>query len=164
MRNVMVSLMFVCGLLSNPAWAPCQNLPVEDHPLYQRSIKINPKLTPEYRVDLIHTIYRVAARHGISSKKLFAILAQECRFRLNCVNRISKDYGIGQINIRTIQAFGFDQEKLLNDLEYSVEAAAIVLSDFKKRHGKNEPNFWSRYNSGTPSKRQAYEIKVARFL
>lgn len=63
---------------------------------------------------------------------------------------IIDDYGIGQINHKTIKAFNFDQQKLLTDLTYSVEASAKVLADFKRIYYKSEPDtWWSRYNCGT---------------
>lgn len=74
------------------------------------------------------------------------------------------DFGIGQINYRTIKSFKFDKTKLLSDLEYSVEAAAIVLEDFKKVHGKKETEFWTRYNASNPEKRLVYKTLVARYM
>lgn len=162
----MVLLSFICGMsiFSSPAWSPCQSLAIEDHPLYIQSLEINPKLAPEYRAEVVRSIFRASGRHQVNPKKLFAIIAQESKFRVGAINRKSHDYGIGQINRRTIRAFGFDKNRLLRDVNYSVDAAAFVLADFKKRHGKREPNFWSRYNSGDPEKRQEYEILVARFM
>lgn len=62
---------------------------------------------------------------------------------------IAIDFGIGQINHKTIKSHGFDRQKLMSDLEYSVEAAAKVLSDFKS-FKKSEPDmWWTRYNCGT---------------
>lgn len=74
------------------------------------------------------------------------------------------DFGIGQINHKTIKAFNFDKNKLLSDLEYSVEAAATVLADFKRVHGNKDSEFWTRYNSGDREKRQIYKNLVARYM
>lgn len=82
---------------------------------------------------------------------------------------IAVDYGIGQINHKTIKSFKFDQKKLLSDLTYSVEAAAIVLADFKRMYPE-DPEFWTRYNAGvrnTPKvnkNRQIYKNLVARYM
>lgn len=83
---------------------------------------------------------------------------------------VAVDFGISQINIKTINRYGFDQKKIMTDLTYSVDAAAKVLSDFKKSH-KNEPNtWWTRYNCGSRSLDkiknvcQQYQIKVARWM
>jgi len=83
---------------------------------------------------------------------------------------IAVDFGIGQINHKTIKSYKFDQVKLMSDLTYSVEASAIVLSDFKKKYGKNDSEYWTRYNAGvknTPTvkrNRAIYKNLVARYL
>lgn len=74
------------------------------------------------------------------------------------------DFGIGQINHTTIRNFKFDRTKLLSDLVYSIEASAIVLSDFKRMYGHKEKDFWTRYNSSTVSKRLIYKKMVSRYL
>lgn len=74
------------------------------------------------------------------------------------------DYGIGQINHKTIKNFNFDQKKLLSDIEYSIEAAAIVLADFKRMYGKKEVEYWTRYNSSNPTARHTYKKLVARYM
>lgn len=74
------------------------------------------------------------------------------------------DRGIGQINHKTIKHFKFDPNKLVSNLEYSVEAAAIVLADFKRMYGKKEVEYWTRYNASTKSKRQVYKNLVARYM
>lgn len=138
---------------------------LEQHPLYIRMGKINPYLDDQYKKKVLVAIYSSANRHSVAVNKLYGILAQECRFRLKCVNRASNDFGIGQINERTVEAFGFDIDRLMTDLEYSVEAAAIVLADFKRMYWKREGDrYWTRYNSGRPSKREAYRVLVARFM
>ncbi len=74
------------------------------------------------------------------------------------------DYGIGQINHKTINTFKFDQDKLLSNLDYSIEAAAIVLSDFKRMYGKKEVDYWSRYNSSNVQARLNYKRRVTRYM
>jgi hypothetical protein len=44
------------------------------------------------------------------------------------------------------------------DLEYSVKAGAIVLADFKRMYGEKEKDFWTRYNTSHPEKRQKYKF------
>lgn len=63
---------------------------------------------------------------------------------------VVNDIGIAQINVKTIKAYKFDIGRLMNDLEYSVDAGANVLSWFRKVYSKKEPLMWySRYNCGT---------------
>lgn len=62
---------------------------------------------------------------------------------------VAVDFGIGQINYKTIKGYKLDQKKLMTDMTYSVDSAARVLADFK-RFQKSEPNTWyCRYNAGT---------------
>ena len=62
--------------------------------------------------------------------------------------RICSDFGIGQIYFKTAKGFGFDIGRLTVDLEYSIDAAAIVLADFQKRYSARETHWWLRYNCG----------------
>jgi hypothetical protein len=78
---------------------------------------------------------------------------------------ILTDVGVTQIHTSNIKKFGFDIDKLLTDMEYSVEAGAIILSRIKKRWQRKEPlNYWSRYNSSTPIKREQYQQLVERWM
>lgn len=77
---------------------------------------------------------------------------------------VAVDFGIGQINHKTVKSFKFDKTKLLNDLEYSVDASAKVLADFKRMYGKKDNNYWSRYNASSAEKRQTYQNLVARHM
>lgn len=84
---------------------------------------------------------------------------------------VAVDFGISQINEKTIKRYGFDQKKIMTDLTYSVDAAAVVLADFKKAHKKNEPEtWWARYNCGSRSLDKIknvclqYQMKVARYM
>lgn len=137
---------------------------IEYNPIFDQVVKNHPKIDRIYAHQLAKAIQKVAKEMGIKPERLAAILAQESRYTLNAVNRRSKDYGIAQINHKTIESFGFDKQRLLTDLEYSVKAGAIVLADFKRMYGKREKNYWSRYNSSNKDKRQEYEILVAKFL
>jgi hypothetical protein len=91
---------------------------------------------------------------------------------MRCFNKIPKfvkrkvctDFGIGQINEITIRSYDFDIDKLLYDVDYSVEAAAIVLTDIRKGYQKKESDWWTRYNASTFEKREVYRHLVTRFL
>jgi soluble lytic murein transglycosylase-like protein len=108
-------------------------------------------------------IDKYTTRYNIEPHIYTSILMQESGYDLAAANDKSKDYGISQINIRTIKAFGFDKKRLLTDLDYSIKAGAIVLSDFKRMYHKKEGDkYWSRYNTSKPSLRLVYKRKVAR--
>lgn len=139
--------------------------PIKPHQqVLEHVLKNKPTLDKVYADKLAKAIYAVSSKHHVNPIKISAILRQECGYKLKCINAISKDYGIGQINHKTIKAFNFDKQKLLTDLNYSVEAAAIVLSDFKKRYAHKEKDFWTRYNSSNKEKREKYRKLVARYL
>jgi hypothetical protein len=126
---------------------------------------------------LAKTIVKKSHKYKISPKILAAVLMQESSYNVGAKGKycgvstitgkrdcIVVDYGIGQINHKTIKNFNFDQNKLLSDVKYSIEAAAIVLSDFKRMYGKREVDYWSRYNTSTPSKRKVYKNLVSRYM
>lgn len=139
----------------------------EKNPIYIQIVKNNPKIDLNYAMRLSNVINKVAIELDINPKKYAAILAQESMYKLdakNCWDNECHDYGIAQINKKTIQAFKFDKNKLLTDLEYSVKAGAIVLADFKRMYGTKEEDFWTRYNTSCPDKRQKYKQLVTRYL
>lgn len=114
-------------------------------------------------------IDKTATKYNINRKVFKAILIQESRLKIGAINQKSKDYGIGQINEKTIKAFGFNKHRILTDLEYSVDCAGKVYADFKKRYKHREPHegplkFWSRYNTSRPSLRLVYQQKVMSHL
>ena len=152
--------------------------PVPEVKRVQNQIKKNsPKISKEYSKTLAKTILEKSKKHGVSPTILAAVLMQESSYRISAKNFrcgisvttgeqdcVVVDYGIGQINHKTIKNFNFDETRLLSDLEYSVEAAAIVLADFKRMYGHKEEEYWTRYNSSTPSKREKYKMLVARYM
>ena len=135
--------------------------------IFCQIVKNNPKLDLNYAYKLSNVINKVALEMGINPKRYAAMLAQESMYKLdatNCWDNVCHDYGIAQINKKTIKAFNFDKKKLLTDLEYSVKAGAVVLADFKRMYGKKETDFWTRYNASCPEKRQKYKQLVTRYL
>jgi len=80
--------------------------------------------------------------------------------------------GNGSYKAETIKAYGFDKNRLLTNLEYSVNAGAKVLSWFHKVYKRKETNWFCRYNVGTGSLKDkarlkrclTYKNKVRRWL
>lgn len=132
--------------------------------IYYKILKNKPTIDKTYARELASVIVDKASKHNISAIKYAAILAQESGYKLNSINHKSRDYGISQINHRTAKAFNIDTNRLLNDLEYSVEAGLIVLADFKKRYGHREDDYWSRYNSSNRTKRTMYKKLVVGYM
>lgn len=77
---------------------------------------------------------------------------------------VCTDFGIGQIWYKTANSYDFDIVKLTTDVEYSVEAAAIVLKDFKNRYGHKEKDWWTRYNARNRKARDEYKELVERYI
>lgn len=78
--------------------------------------------------------------------------------------KVCSDFGIGQIYFKTAKSFGFNINKLTTNLEYSVNAAAKVLSGFKKRYERREVMWWTRYNARNKIKRRIYKELVKRYF
>lgn len=94
------------------------------------------------------SITKAAIVYQVDRSLLSCILYVESTYRVNVVSE-SDDYGIGQINGKTITGYGLDRTRLLTDLQYSVDSAAAVLADFQRHFKAKEPNYWiGRYNIG----------------
>jgi len=132
---------------------------------YRQVVSNKPDINLAYARKLSRGIVASAKKHNVRHNIYTAILMQESCYKNNAVNKKSKDYGIAQINIKTIVAFKFDKRKLLTDLNYSIDAGAEVLGDFKKRHFKKEGyNYWTRYNTSNLNKRLVYKQKVQKYF
>lgn len=132
--------------------------------VYKQVVRNQPNIDKQYARKLSENIVFYTNKYDLKPNKYTAILMQESGYKLDAYNKRSKDFGLAQININTAKAFKFNIKKLTSDLEYAVEAGAIVLYDFKKRHYKKEKDFYfTRYNSSKPTKRKVYQRKVARF-
>lgn len=131
--------------------------------IHKQIIKNRPKLNENYVTSLKVAIHKSCIKYKIPCNVYTAILMQESKYILDSFNPDTKDHGISQINEKTAIAFGFDIHKLHTNLEYSVEAGAIVLADFRRMYGKKELDFWTRYNSSRPTQREIYKSLVAQF-
>lgn len=135
------------------------------HPIFCQIKKNAPHLDSKYAMKLSNVIYKMHKKHNIPRDVFTAILRQESGYSLEARGchwgipvggteavKTCADFGIAQINWKTAERYGFDLNKLTTDLEYSVEAGAIVLRDFMKRFKKKDLNWWTRYNCGNRGK------------
>jgi hypothetical protein len=144
--------------------------------------KNNPKLDKVYINRLAKAIKVSSNRHGIDAKIYSAMLMQESGYRMgvhNCYKipadskalklNHCEDFSISMINRKTIEAYGFNKQRLITSLEYAVDCGAIVLKDLKKRYG-HDSDYWVRYNVGTRPKHKIptiwndYKVAVLRWL
>lgn len=146
------------------------------HSVYCQIIRNAPKIDKSFALVLSNTIYKASKKYNIDKNLYAAILAQESMYKLNTINctngltmteeveTVCTDFGISQIHYKTIDRYGFDTDLLIEDLNYSVEAGAKVLSDFKRIYSKKEKHWWSRYNSSNNKKRLEYETRIYKYL
>ena len=132
-----------------------------------------PRLTDRQAQRFGRIIYDAGTRADIDPVVLAAIVRQESNFMPDqkvCYIATRHracwgtcDYGLAQINSVWIAKWGLDEEALVHDDAYNVKVATRVLSLLKKEFG-DEPQWWSRYNSATPSSRSKYEAYVTGHL
>ncbi len=136
---------------------------LEQTKVLNQIINNNPRLSKEYRHSLTLQIVKSSHKYGIASKLLTAILMQESRYNLKAVHKtcgyslgknshkvcIITDFGISQVHFKNIERFHFNKDRLLSDLEYSVDAGALIMSQYLKYKKVEPKTWWSRYNCGT---------------
>lgn len=153
-------------------------------------IKKNKKSLTEAKIEKLSLkIYKISKKYKIPSNIFAAILMQESGYSLDAMNckkgiivhpskkkykrfkqgKVCTDFGISQIYYKSVIRYQFDINKLLTDLEYSIEAGAKVLDWFHKTYGKKDPLWYTRYNCGTAgtTKRescQKYKKLIKRYL
>ena len=138
--------------------------------LLKQILRNHPELKWSYAVELANTFDSAARAGAVPARHVAAIAMQESGYVLDAKQcykihgRIRCDFCMMQINDHTIKRYGFDQDRLMKDLPYCVGAGVQVLSDLKKRYGKREKDYWSRYNAVSPDKRENYRQLVERFL
>lgn len=124
-------------------------------------IKTNkPDIDMKYAKALAESIHKHSKDHKIDPGLVAAILAVESMYDHKAYNKRSKDYGIAQINIKTVSRYKLDKKKLLSDIDYTIESGIKVLSYFHKRYSHKEKNWFVRYNVGTA--KNATKSKAAR--
>jgi len=152
------------------------------NPIYCQ-IKLNrPELNDKYAMHISNIIHKKSRKYKIDARVLTAILAQESGYNqkaMNCkkgfdavelekgnvkVVKVCFDFGIGEINYRQILRRKIDLFRIMEDLDYAVDIAAKMMSEFETRHGKNESDYWTRYNAHNTIMRDIYKGLVARYL
>jgi len=146
------------------------------HPIHCQIVENHPTINKRYARKLSNMIYRAARKHRVPADLFTAILMQESQYKQSakgCVKGLDEymdevvvcsDYGITQINYRTARRYGFDIQRIMDDVEYAINCGAKILFDFKRRYAKIEKHWWTRYNASSPDKRTIYKHMVERFL
>lgn len=96
-------------------------------------------------------ITKYALAYHIEREVLSCVLKIESNYTMGVVSE-TEDYGMSQINIKTAKMYNFNLIQLLSDVDYSIKAAAIVLSDYRTQFRSAEIVNWvGRYNIGYQS-------------
>ena len=110
---------------------------------------------------LSSSFHKASQTYGIPADVLQALAFVESSYRVNAINFKSNDFGIMQINEFNIKAYGFSKQKLLTDVDYSINAGAKVFKWFYDRYPLDEAI--KRYNCGTRRKCVRYK-SVKKYL
>lgn len=173
--------------------AEAKSISCSKHPIYCQIKKNSPRINKKKAMHLSNVIHKVSRKYSLPTRIFVGILAQESGYKLEAKGchkglvkevvetetrlpmtihptveykevKVCADFGIGQIYYKTAKGFGFDLNKLTTDLDYSIEAAAQVLADFKKRYSAREVDWWTRYNARSRIKRKIYKQLVERYF
>src|SRR5690348_13109261 len=79
-------------------------------------------LSGREQLELAKLIVSKSKKHNIDPRLVTAIAAKESMLGSQRYNAKSQDYGIMQINIRNIRAYGWNADLILTDDEYGLEA------------------------------------------
>lgn len=110
-------------------------------------VQNKPKIDIVYAKNIVTELNKLCKKYKIPSSVVAGIIMAESGYKLNTVNLKTLDYGIMQINYKTIKAYKFDKRRLTSDLRYSLAAGVKVYAYFYKRYGLKEGVM--RYNCGT---------------
>lgn len=114
---------------------------------YEQILHNKPVIDRSYAKRLAQEFNEAADKYKVPANVLAAIAMTESSYILDAVNAKSDDYGLMQINKFNIKAYKFDKQRLLEDLEYSIDAGAKVFQWFYRRWKLEEAV--KRYNCGT---------------
>lgn len=125
----------------------------------------NPNLKTSYILKIVQSLKKWSAKTGVEARLMAAIFMQESAYKLSAkgCHKHGCDWGISQIYDKTIDTFGFDKDRLITDLDYSIGAGFTVMQEIMVRRQRKEAYWWTRYNSSTPSKRLRYRKLVLRW-
>lgn len=94
-------------------------------------------------------IKAAAERYHLDPIMFKSLLIVESNLNYKAINPITLDYGIGQINYKTAEAYGIDLPRLTKDRAYSLDRAAFILSTHKRIYSRKLGKVWiCSYNQG----------------
>jgi len=129
-----------------------------------------PNIDPDYATAIATINHKMCKKYNVDCRLVTAIQRQESTYRLNAVNP-KGDKGIMQVSAWNIKKRKLNAQRLLTDLEYSIEQGVRILSEFKYWYKDKELDWWVRYNIGTGKRgpklnkiAEKYKKSVLRFF
>lgn len=110
-----------------------------------------------------HSVDKYSKVFNIDRKLILAIIQVESNFKVNSKSN-TKDYGLMQLNHKSMNVFCNNKKRLISDIDYSIMCGVAFLSKIKKKYGRKEIYWWARYHSSTPIHRDRYIKKIQKVL
>ena len=114
--------------------------------LYVQIMSNRSNMDSKFAFRLARVIRDVAKKYGVPANVVAGIAFVESSYKLNAVNKASNDYGIMQVNGWHVRNSKLSVDKLLTDLEYSVEHGVRIFKWFYNKYPLDEAI--ARYNCG----------------
>lgn len=162
MNNIVLTIMLLFSFNANA-------VDCDKHKIYCKVIELQPKIDKAFAMELSNIIYKKSKKYDIDPMLSVAILNQESSLRhVNSVHDTKHgmrvDLSIAQINLRTANNLKLDIGRLVDgDVDYALECHFAILKA-KIKMCKDQQHSWACYHSKTPEHKEAYRIKVQRFL
>lgn len=129
---------------------------------------LTPSLSKQDADMYSRSIVKYSKQYGVDWRVSVAIFKQESNFNHKSINWKSHDYGIGQMNAKTIQNRDIDLGALMTDHDYAIEQTFQMLKELQDKYGKidskNDLRWFTRYHSFTPSIRKNYRKLLDKHL
>jgi soluble lytic murein transglycosylase-like protein len=149
-QRIIIAIMITIGLLLIAFDA---NAEIIKNPVYEQIVQNRPDISRSYALELSRLIIKHSEAYDVPVNYMTAILSVESDYRLYAVNGASNDYGISQINEWNVKAYKMSKQRLLTDLDYSVEMGAKIFRYFVKRYRRQGiERAVMGYNCGTSPK------------
>lgn len=125
-----------------------------------------PNLSKEASIRYADILYKYSRQHEIDWLIPMAIFIQESRFNVKAINWDSKDFGIGQLNYRTIKNRKVDLGLLLTNEDYAISETLKLLAELRDKYDRIDKKvgrkWFTRYHSFKPSHRDKYLAQLER--
>lgn len=166
----MIALMLSYVLTTGSPAVKSQGERAEETARYILALK--PSMDARRAKRLARQIDYWAGRYEVDPFLMAAIIRQESNFESiracwpapwKGEGATTCDHGLAQVNQTWIDKWKLDAQKLIDDDGYNIYIQARILAWIRHYHPA-EVAWFSRYHSGTPSKRLEYQKQLQGFL